>query len=614
MTTQSPQRPERWQAPDATSFERENDSLSQTVWQALGESWVDEASFAEEVQTRIGQHQKELQGTPSFARRAASFLPPFLLPKALLPLAGSSGQKAGASFWAGWLSLPALALAALVFSIVAWIRFLFASRHHGPQQSNLRAYQLEMVDWWRSKLIQTLVMIAVVLALLVYAPIDGLVFGLCLSTLALFGILTRLGASGFATRREVGGIACQFLTFAFYIGWQFSTSRALGVQEQVWHSWFLPILAGTAAICFGLARGTRRAWIQSGSVATTAIALYLLLFSPRLGWQWIGPRPLDVEHALGRLEDPSQGQAFAKPVDWRAYALARRLWEASGKPLNPWLGLQAGMRTTMEAQLARSNFNILYAWPMLEVGELGAADVPALRSPYLWDHQFDAKYFYHSRSDDIQLRLRAMVESWSPEQAANLAHNILRRLDPESPYRNVRKFRLAAESLERLGHSDAVDRLGPTVHQLLRDTYQITRDGQQACFQTYPTLAGDLHRGPIAERLTFLSTVSTGEALLAMQRWGIPDGLALAPVLRYVQEMTWVYHPQEPSDHALLAAACRDWLMASMPSQPPAEEAPPAADPWDWWLDRRLLLATLLLSFGGIAATLRAPKEAAHLS
>lgn len=610
MTTQSPQRPDRWQAPDAAPYEREDDELTQAVWQALGDQHEEEASFAAEVQARIDAHQKELRNTPAFATRAASFLPPFLLPKALLPLAGSTGQKAGASFWTGWLSLPVLALATFVFSGIAWVRFIAASRNHGPQQSDLRSYQLEIADWWRANLVKALVMIAAVLLLLFYAPIDALVLGLGLSTLALFGILTRLGASGFATRREVGTVAYQFLSFAVYIGWQFSVSRGLGAEVQVGHIWVMPILAFAAAICIGLARGQRRTWILAGVAATALTSLHLLIFTPVLGGPRFGERPLEVEKVIARLEDPQQGQRFQNPVDWGPYANAYRMWEASGRPMKPWLGLRAGMRSTMEAQVARSEFNSLYAWPMLELGELTAEDVPKLRNPYKWEHQFDEKYFYHSRSDDIQLRLRAMVESWTPQQAAHLAANIQRRLDPQSQYRNLRDYRLAGQSLDLLGFSKAADALAPTVHQLLRDTYQTTPKGKQACFQSYPTEEGGKpFREPVTDRLTFVSMDSTAEALLAMQRWGIPDGLALLPVERYLEEMTLVYDPQDPPDHAVLAAACRDWLRAVLPQRPVDAEPVPTPHPWDWWLDRRLLLATLLLAAGGIWSTSRAPRH-----
>ena len=605
----------RWHAPDITAEERENDGLSQALWNALEGQVLDdsvdessaESSFEEGVAARIDEAQRKLQHAPAFARRAALFLPPFLLPKAMAPLAstaGSVGSKSSTGFLPGILTLPALTVAMVLFSAIALVRFAFQKGQHGPQSGNQRASQLEIADWWRANLFKTLAVIALLLWSMFHYPVDTLVVAMSLSTLALFGLLGRLSSAGLATRREVGRVSYQFLYFAALFGWQFTQGETFGFDSQVGRGWVLPVLGTGAALCYALLKGHRRAWILAGTVLSVVVLAIQLLD------RFTGQHPVDMDRALALLEDPEEADHFRVHSDWSDWAIARGLLEAAGEEVKPWRGLERGMRLQMETDLAKSDFNTLYAYPMLELGALAAEDIPALRSDYAFEVMFDRGKHYSLRHDDIQVRLRMLGEDFSDSEKRVLADRILKQLKRDNELLRIEDLWMGTRTLEALDFHQQVDALAPIAHHLLRQTYQVTKDGKMAWFVGSPSLVDSGSEMPSSRYASFVPMEDTCRGLLAIHRWGLPEGIALAPIEKYLKKIERVYSWESPPQDGVLAASGRKWLAAPLAKRTEAgQEHEPG-----WWqtlLSYRLLLAAILLAVGGVWATARATPDRA---
>ena len=603
----NPEPLKRWNAPDRTDIERENEELNQALWRALSplrgeDSDVDGVeSFTAEVQSKIAAKEMRMRQAPGYARKAAAFLPPFLLPKALAPLA-TTGGKSSASFFPGLAALPVLAFATLIFSGFAFLRYVFHKGRHDPQESDRRNSALEVADWWRGHIWKVLLVFAGIMLLAFHKPLEAVVLSLALSSLALFGLLTALASAGFATRREVGRVAYQFLYFAALFGWQFIQNDVFGFHHQVGHAWVVPILVISAATCFGLIQSSRKAWWLAALVSTLVIGGIRMLDSR------MGKQPIDVKAAIAILSDPERAPDFNSVANWTEYAKAQQHLRAAGFEMPPWEGLIQGMQDVLQASLAEGDFNSLYALDMMEAGALRPEDVEELKSAYTWETMFDPRKYYSPRSDDVQVRMRLLSTELTAEQKLIVADRISKKLQPDTERLNLENLMVGVRTLELLGHADRIPALQPLAHQVLRSQWQRTRDGSQANFVSYPTLVQRDEDGQMsADRLTFIHAETTALAVEAFRYWGVPEGIELKPLHDYLQEMAETYHPKEPGAYSLLAEAARLELL-TRPEYQASLAAPQPASPWSWFLDHRLLLASLLLSVGGVWSTWRAPR------
>jgi len=220
---------------------------------------------------------------------------------------------------------------------------------------------------------------------------------------------------------------------------------------------------------------------------------------------------------------------------------------------------------------------------------------------------------------------RPLLVSESPDVAgivaggrSELAAGILRDLPAPDGYEVVSKYLNAADALEFLEAPERVPSLAGPVHRALLDTWVWIEGGRSGAFLASVDADERDADGVAWEDSSFFGWIdTTASAVEAMARWGVPgapaDGsraaIDLLALEAYLVETAHVWGSRDCSSFSVRAvgALC---LLRTLPEFQAQLEAHLAADgPLDALGRMPIPLATLLLSFIALFATLRAPVE-----
>ncbi|MCA9003445.1 MAG: hypothetical protein KDB61_16085, partial [Planctomycetes bacterium] len=260
-------------------------------------------------------------------------------------------------------------------------------------------------------------------------------------------------------------------------------------------------------------------------VLATLPMLVLLAILPSL----LGPKPVDRAVTMRFLETAGQPADFESQATWSHYAAFVDHLHAAHVDVPPLGALRRGMRTRMLQQLAADKFNSLYGIPMSDLGFLEAVDAPALSAPYRREQILaGSTKTYRFQFDDLEARLLQLEGLITPKIAQALVTRIQAALPPQDQFQGLQDLLCAARTLERIGHPEAVATMRDAAHALLLATQAPSEDGSMLAFAPSASLVARDDQGQVVgARLTFVWIEATSHALLAMGRWGVPEGIDL---------------------------------------------------------------------------------------
>ncbi|MDF1839259.1 MAG: hypothetical protein P1V35_15430 [Planctomycetota bacterium] len=213
-------RSEEWMIPDEVDLD---DALGQAIGEAMGPERTDGDEFAAGIQERIDAEAGRMSNLSGFARAAAAFVPPILLPKAMLQggsvLGGATLKGSGWKAAPGFAAFPALVLVMLTFSLALLVQRMVV---RGPQRFERSEAQKEVITWWKRFFVPVGLVLIGLIWWGTHAPIDAVIMFVLLSMVSLVGILGSLARAGLATRREVGVRAGSFLINLMAYGYMLS--------------------------------------------------------------------------------------------------------------------------------------------------------------------------------------------------------------------------------------------------------------------------------------------------------------------------------------------------------------------------------------------------------
>ena len=667
-------------------IEGEDDATAAELFEALGELRPDPDDFATGVAERIAAAGEEpavddvafTEPHPGL-RWAAGVLPPILLPKGISKLAlgsgGAAASKAGVKLVPGLAALPIVTVLMLGVTLLVALRSALGPKPTAEQATDPREAATEVALWWRRNLLPVLAVLALVVLLWFRAPKDAVVLLLLGSTLVLVGIVGRLAAAGFATRRELG----RRLGGTLFLGATFvvqlrgllpeTTGGPLGTD------WVLPLLAAGSALCLALAhfgaRGHRAVllvtlggWVGlMGIFGTLAYATAEVLRGPEDLLAWVGEGEDEQLRDPGRWGSITSGLVQLRDAGYATGDLGpfrdavRAGLDEAGASLNSLY-----LADLLLADLGLERLEDLEAHPPTRPVE----DLIAKGSLRVSRHEALA-ILGALRAGTFDERVTTWVEGLRPDHEAAVVrgergpygHGIegfrsLRGLDPawlellaagpEAPVRpeavarevlvrrvlasrpagdnfdRLEGLEVAARVLEALGADERVDELAPRAHASLASTWTPTADGRQGAFPGWPALQDRDEGGFVpAERLTFVWIDDTALAVGALARWGLSgeagEGgpIDLLALERYLEVQSRVHRFAGLGSYEAQAIGALA-LLRSLPEHRAAVEAAAAArGPLDALVQHRLLLAALLLTAFAVFATWRAPEVATEL-
>ncbi|GJM23035.1 MAG: hypothetical protein DHS20C15_29500 [Planctomycetota bacterium] len=610
---------------DPIDVERELPELGARLRDALRELDTDSDDFTEGVRTRIDElaaqrrAQRHEVATLSMGwRRAASLLPPVLLPKGLAKLGvtsggallGKSGSLAGKGGVLGVAAVPAITLAMLVIGAWTALRSLLREPASREQHDDREWARQEVVAWWRQNLIVALLVIAGLLVLAFVAPADALTLLLVVSLLALCGVFARLAASGAASRREVGQRAGGFLMMMLLWGYGILSPTTLGRADLAGTTWIVPLLGLGGAVCLTLARAETRRRLWLGVVGTAA---YVALLSALTTWSsvGIGKRPQGPDDLRAWTQRPLTDENFG--TVWSQLAQIVKHWNAAG--LEP-LAL-TGIAPVARARLANREPGgeppdaAYFALPMLELGFVDDAQAATWRDLEREREVLQKRGGSWSWRDTLSLRLAAHFDVYDELDKDDAAEAVVQSLPEPDAHQALDELLTAARTLEALDRPQRVDELRERALTTLAATWTYSADVDMGCFSMSPAALARIGRErsdpPI---LTSVFNSETSDGVRAMARWGVPDNVDLLALERWLNGETQQYRRAEINLWNLTAIAALaelrslpEWRVAQAAAESEALVPPLLVELWRW----RVFAAALLLASFAVFTTWRAP-------
>jgi hypothetical protein len=595
-------------------FEGEDDALGRELFGALAGLRPEPADFREGVAQRIqaGGEVAPEEGDEApledevsvsgFARRAAAFLPPTILPQGLVKV-GTGGALAGKfslKFLPGILALPVISLVMIALSLGVGVRAVLSPSARVQYQSQREA-RYEVAAWWRRFWLPVGIMGAAGFYLLFEMPGEALVILLSVSTLAFLGIFGALARAGLANRREVGRQAGTALSWLLGLTLQFVMQPKLfGLPLET--SFLVPmVIGGAAATCLILAH-----WGEPVRFKGVRMSLAFVFLGGVGVLSFVGPLRVRTPD----FDDLNTWLATSADVDRLSdIALVVHNLEAAGIHSLDLSAVRRGVRARLDDHTGRIVITSIDVPVMAELGLLDEADYPRFRNerqvrklldpagPESFRPAWALSLFVHDRLDPF-----------TPTERAVLTDKVIASLDPEDDYTNAQDLAEAAWLLESLGAGAELARLEPIVDEVLQATWTQTVDGRKGTFVSNRSrIERDTEGHPSQDHLSSSWSSKAEAGTWLMQRFGVPAGIDLAALEAYLTEEASVSFGLELDEREAAAAAAR-LLLRRLPEWPAAEEAARKGLS-EWLFDQRVLMAALLLASFAVLLTLLAPKS-----
>ena len=547
-------------------------------------------------------------GISSFARRAAAFIPPVLLPKSLakLGLGGALAGKASFKFLPGLLAFPVISLLMIFVTLGLGLRTLFHSKELVESQAPHEA-QHAIAKWWQRYWIPVFVVILLSAWVNAIMPNDGLVLFYMLSTLALLGLFAKLSNAGLTTRREVGRLAAGAILWVLGLSFQFE----FGPRNELGGHFAMMILPSilivAALTCWDLAKGRPQSVFRL--VRRTVLTLTVLSGVLYAFWLWApGKMTADSRDIRRWIETRAETDRI------RDIALALANLEAAGQGPFDLTHLKSKVRKRLDAEYAAQSFNPLNAPAMIRLGFFEERDFERLRDESRIQHLlklipgYKQSLFLDLGASEPYLLARLHFKPFTAEQRAVLSKKILANLEPEDRYTSPEDMRRAALMLEAIGSSEQLRSMEAAVRQVLLATFSPTAEGSKACFVPFrESIARDEDGQPTQSKLTFISVRSTATAVWLMKRFGVPSEVDLTALDAYLADESVYWAGLGISPYTAEAVSSRA-LLHTLPGW--KQSRPEPATSWiESLISMRGLLAAILLAGFAVTLTLRARPE-----
>ena len=470
---------------------------------------------AEERRARQDEEGAALLARSAFLRRAASILPPGLLPGPMLLVAG---KKAGLKGAPALLAIPAVSLLVLGLSFAAALGSLarpLRGEARIAEPGDDARHRQAVRAWWRASWWKPVLGLGLIAGLLILLPAEAAVILVLVSMVALVAILEGLRRAGYGSRAVIAGRCCGFLI-------------TLGAMVMPLESLLIPgwtpfaisaSLLGGGVLCGlfavrGASTALRPLW---GSRALFLLPVLMFMVWPML---ITSAGRGDLVAWVESFEDAELNSAR-----WDDWSLVASWLERD--PAAPPLDL-AGPTEVLHAALDRgedaSPFTLLSAarLGLLRDGDWRAR-VDRIHIPSLIGRDGRLPFF-----EQACLKIRALQATRDLDGAerALLARRVMLSLPREADHEAIHAIWLGCESLDLLGCGHLADELAEDVRSLLLEMWRgrHRREAASAGFVTSPETVGKRH---LAD---FFQHEATFEAVDLMIRFGVPEGLDLARV------------------------------------------------------------------------------------
>jgi hypothetical protein len=612
-------------------LEGERGELTDELFEALGELRPDADEFRQGVQERIDAaglsgsagRVHSMASVPSFARRAAAFLPPVLLPKSIakLGLGTPVASKLGAKWVPGVVLFPAISILMICFTLLLGLR-LVLTQSSGPQRQDEREARAETGAWWRRFGIPVLLLLGASVWLMFEVPGDAFTLLITISTVAFLGVYASLSRAGLATRREVGARAGAAMFWLVGLSMSLATSSR-GIGISLWGGWLVPlvlVIGGSLCLYLGEPEGKKRK------------GLGLLPVAAALGGIMLGPRRFLVMGGLAvcaivGFQFIPQGKTEATPEDVRAwlatYADGSRVQYLDQTVTNFLAAAEAPLdleslgraaRERLDRELELGTFNDLYMSAFASLGFLEDQDYERFVDQRDIDKLLSSARIRGGGEHVVPAILAHLrFESFTPEERNLIADKAIATLDPANQYANIDEVQWIVRLLDSLDLSDRLHELAPAVDEVLQATWCRTVNGEAAAFSTY---RGNIERDedgePTETRLTSVWGPATSTSVWLMSRLGFPEWMSASDIGAldaYLSDTAHYYVTGEIRfDHAeavsarLLLHTTKAW------AETQAELESDRSLPHDLFRLRAVIAAVLLAAFS-VILTWHAPKE-----
>ncbi len=595
---------EDWMKPDEIDLD---DALGQAIGDAMAPERRGGKDFREGVQERLDEAIRPPMEMSGFVRWAAAFLPPILLPKTLAKggamVGGLAVKKAGWKLIPGVLAFPAVVLVMLTVTFALGLR---RASVRGSQQLKRKDAQSEVAAWWRKYVIPVVLMVFALGWFGTKAPLEALMMFVMFSMVSLLGILGVLVRAGFATRREVGYRAGSFLFGLVVYSQVLATLPLINELGQEW-AMGLPIsMVLGAMICIFL--GTRdNAAGKEAWKGWLALVVGTILVSLYLGLGQMTRSPVSRADAVAYMEG---GFRSGNKMQWEQIhlpGLAVNLL-ADGGELPELDTYKEALWTWIDAERAKGPGEGVNPLSLVEPGLLGLLrdeDYEALSDDYKQENLLvKSTALGDIRHSVTQIEIRARSKPLTPQETEWLVQRILKGVEPVGAFDCLEDLYLRWQVLVRLGRPEAALELASNIELSLMATWAPRLDGKQACFALG---ASSLEPNELLEEplrhLTFVWLPSTDMAMRLMMEFGVPEGVDLRLVHRYLAEEGMSHGFRRVRGSHARAAAMRSRLESSI-----GLEGIPEPSLLQLLLSYRVFLAGLALSCFCVFVTLRAPK------
>jgi len=614
-------------------FEGEQDELTDELFEALEDLRPEKDAFRKGVQERIDAAASEgfsgsngkvhsMSEVPSFARRAAAFFPPVLLPKSIakLGLGAPVASKVGAKLVPGVVLFPAISILMICFTLLLGLRMVFA-RPSGPQRQDQSEARADTSAWWRRFWIPVLLVMGASIWLMFEVPGDAFTLLITISTVAFLGVYASLSRAGLATRREVGTRAGAAMFWLVGISMQLAASpRSFG--HSLWGGWLVPlvlVIGGSLCLYLGKAGGDRKGF----GLLPVASALGGVTLGPRryllmgglaicaiVGLQFIplGTKeatPEDVRSWLSTYEDGSRvGDLDQTVTNFLAAAEAPFDLQTLGRVA----------RERLDRELAQGNFNTLYGSAFARLGFLEDQDYRHFVDQRVIDKMLSSTRTFRIGEHVVPAILAHLrFDSFTLEERNLIADKAMATLDPANQYANAEHVQWIVHLFDTLDLSERLDELAPALDEVLQATWCRTVNGEEAAFSTYrDTIERDESGGSLETRLTFVWGHATSTSVWLMSRFGFPEWMSasdLGALDAYLSDKSHYYPRSGISPYDAETASARALLHTTKAwAEVQAEVERSRSLPYNLFRLRAVIAAVLLAAFS-VLLTWRAPEE-----
>jgi len=438
-----------------------------------------------------------------------------------------AGQKVTLKGLATALALPALSIAMLAMAFVGTMRA--AGRVRSGDDSQRAQADRAIAAWWRQHCLHALLTLAVLLFLALTMPAEAVVLILILSMILITVELTQLSRAGAASRARVGELTSGFLGALLVLAVAFG-SFAEGLRTQRVPEYWIPLaLVFGHFACFTIGRW-KRAWTPRRKLSTAALfgAASLLV----VGFATVKLRPLDPSQMAGYAShfDSELPETLAWIELGQIGGWLRDHSDVEFDPTGPRRVIEEAWRT-QGAQLLENGFALFSLAGAARLDLLPEDMWQAVRAQPRTRSLLDADGPINSPGA-FELSIRALVrEPLAESERDHLAQRL--RAGWPAPDAEPALERMAAicELLELLDRPLPAEPYRADAHRALSLHWHGGSDSRRfAAAFVADTAMLEIRSIPPPMMLD-----ATHDAVLLMQRFGVPDSISTARVRAFLR-------------------------------------------------------------------------------